>query len=121
MLLVAAGGSIGALLRYGIGLTATARLPPGFPYGTLLANVLGSLAAGVAFVVIFERIPDPTPWRAFFLIGLLGALTTYSTFSLETVGLFLSGQALKALLNAALNVGVCLLACWLGIALTRAI
>ncbi|HEC28620.1 MAG TPA: fluoride efflux transporter CrcB [Gammaproteobacteria bacterium] len=118
---IALGGSIGAVLRYAIANGIHMFLGRGFPYGTLIVNVVGSLGMGVLYVLLLERLSLGPEWRAALQIGLLGALTTFSTFSMETLLLFENGEAQKAILNITLNVVLCLGATWLGMVLGRQI
>ena len=116
---VAAGGAAGALLRYWVSLGVHALAGRGFPWGTLVVNVAGSLAMGVLYVALVERADLDPAWRAGLLIGLLGAFTTFSTFSIETLNLIEQGETVPAALNAAGSVALCLLACWAGIVAGR--
>ncbi len=118
LIVIAAGGAIWALLRFGISTFVYARLGRDFPYGTLVVNVLGCLAMGFLYVLLLDRVTSGQ-WRAAVLIGLLGAFTTFSTFSLETLNLLESGAPTKALFNIFLSVGLGLLATWLGILMAR--
>ncbi|MGB1879698.1 MAG: fluoride efflux transporter CrcB [Gammaproteobacteria bacterium] len=117
--LVAAGGAIGAMLRFLISSTVAQLFGREFPYGTLLVNVLGSFLIGVTFVLLSERIADGSAWRTFLVVGVLGALTTFSTFSMETVHFLQVGLLERALTNVLANVVLCLLACWFGLLLMR--
>lgn len=119
ILAIAAGGAGGALLRYWCSQGVHMLLGRGFPYGTLTVNVIGSLLMGLLFVLLSERQLVATEWRAFLLIGLLGAFTTFSTFSIETLNLLEQGDVLKAGLNILFSVSLCLIACWTGIILGR--
>jgi CrcB protein len=119
LLAIAGGGAIGALLRYWVsnatyGLTGSA-----FPYGTLLVNVAGSLIMGFLYIWLLERMLAGSALRAFLLIGLLGAFTTFSTFSVETLNLMESGQLMRAATNAVLSVVLCVGAAALGVAVAR--
>lgn len=116
---IAAGGALGALLRYGFSAGAHHLLGKGFPYGTLFVNVIGSLLIGVIYVLMVERNELSEDWRAFLIIGLLGAFTTFSTFSFETINLIETGEMLKAGLNVVFSVLLCLGFCWLGMLLSR--
>ncbi|HEC83657.1 MAG: fluoride efflux transporter CrcB [Candidatus Parabeggiatoa sp. nov. 2] len=118
LLAIAAGGAIGALLRFWVSTSMYALLGREFPYGTLVVNVLGCLLMGFLYVFMLERFAS-VEWRAALLIGLLGAFTTFSTFSLETLNLLQGGEQIKALLNIFVSVLVCLLATWLGMQLAR--
>lgn len=98
ILAVAAGGGLGAVGRYLLGMGVTAAMGPDFPYGTLAANVLGSFIMGMV-AQSFTTVFDPSaPVRAFFTTGILGGFTTFSTFSLDTAALIESGRTGAALL-----------------------
>ncbi len=119
VLAIAAGGAVGALLRYWVSSGTHALLGRGFPYGTLVVNVLGSFAIGFLFVLFLERMTLSGVWRAGILVGVLGAFTTFSTFSIETLNLLEEGAHLKASLNVALSVALCLAGAWFGLLLGR--
>jgi fluoride exporter len=119
LLAIAGGGALGAVLRFGMSSTIYRILGREFPYGTLAVNVLGSLLMGFLFVVLVERLAMSAEWRAALLIGMLGAFTTFSTFSFETLALFENGELLKAVANIVLSVFLCLAATWLGLSLGR--
>ena len=94
ILAIAAGGAIGALLRHSANVTAVKLLGHGFPYGTLTVNVLGSFAMGLC-IAIFAHYWQPSEAMRYFLItGLLGAFTTFSTFSLDFANLWERGAYL---------------------------
>jgi CrcB protein len=118
---IAGGGAIGAVLRYWISTGVYTLIGRGFPYGTLVVNVLGSLIMGFLYIWLLERVPGSVAMRAFLLIGLLGAFTTFSTFSVETLNLIEAGQIAKAVLNTLLSVVLCVGAAALGIMLARQI
>ena len=118
---IASGGAVGALMRFWVSGSIYSIYGHDFPYGTLVVNVLGSFLIGLLFVLLNERFSlDPT-WRAALLIGLLGAFTTFSTFSIETLNLFLAGEMVRAALNIILSVVVCIFATWLGLLIGRQI
>jgi fluoride exporter len=119
LLSIAAGGAIGALLRFGFSSGAHHLLGKQFPYGTLLVNVIGSFIIGAVYVLMVERGELSEEWRAFLVIGLLGAFTTFSTFSFETINLIETGEILKAGLNVLLSVGLCFGACWSAMVMLR--
>jgi len=116
---IAAGGATGALLRYWMSNGIYAFFGRGCPYGTLTVNVVGSLLMGFCYVFMIERMDVSVEWRAALMIGLLGAFTTFSTFSIETLNLLESGEQLKAALNILLSVTLCIIGCWLGIIVGR--
>jgi CrcB protein len=103
ILLVMAGGSLGAVARYGVSLAAVRLLGTGFPWGTFLVNMAGCFAIGV-LVAAADRLAAFTPGlRIFFLTGFLGALTTFSTYAFETVAALRSGKWAGAAANLAAN------------------
>lgn len=118
---IAAGGATGALLRYWLSNGVHAFLGRGFPYGTLTANIIGSLIMGILYVFLYERMDVSAEWRAGLVIGVLGAFTTFSAFSIETVNLIEAGEQLKAGINILLSVSLCITGCWLGIVFGRQI
>jgi len=115
---IAAGGAVGALLRFSVSTGIYNLLGRGFPYGTLTVNVLGCWLMGFLSVFMLERFAS-VEWRAALLIGLLGAFTTFSTFSLETLNLIENGELNKALLNIFISISLCLFATWLGMLLAK--
>ena len=121
LLAIAVGGAFGALLRYGASNGVHNLFGRGFPYGTLFVNVMGSLAMGFLYVILLERSILGDEWRAAIQVGLLGAFTTFSTFSIETMLLLESGEPQKALMNVIASIGLCLLAVWIGIVMGRQI
>lgn len=103
VLAVAVGGALGALARYGLSSVAFSVAGPGFPWGTLVANLLGCLLIGV-LVGLFARV-SVDPWVQRLLItGGLGALTTFSTFALDAIALHDRGQSVAAVLYGAASV-----------------
>lgn len=99
-LAVGLGAAIGAWLRWGLGLWLNA-LNPALPLGTLVANLGGGFLAGCAFA-FFSATPGLAPeWRLFIITGLLGGLTTFSTFSAEAMNLLASGEYAWALGHSA--------------------
>lgn len=109
-LFVATGGALGAMLRFYI----TAHLYPvtgnRFPLGTLIVNVSGCLLVALLYVLIMEKAMLPPYWRHLLITGFLGALTTFSTFSLDALILWQNGVPAVALLYVLANVVLCLLA-----------
>lgn len=121
LLAIAGGGAIGAIFRFGMSNGIYRLLGREFPYGTMLVNLLGSLLMGFFFVVLVERMAVSAEWRSGVLVGLLGAFTTFSTFSFETLALFDAGAPFKALVNILASVVLCITATWLGVSLGRQI
>jgi CrcB protein len=116
---IAAGGALGALLRFWGANWVYSLLGRGFPYGTLVINIAGSLAMGFCYAWLVERASLGPEWRALIMVGFLGAFTTFSTFSIETINLLEGGALLKALLNVVLSVVLCVVAAWLGLVAGR--
>ena len=114
---VAIGGSIGALMRFLGSFYINKLLGTGFPYGTLGVNILGSFIIGF-LALYFEQTISPNA-KALLITGMLGALTTFSTFSLESVLMLQEGLYTKALLNVLLNVTLALSATIAGMMLFR--
>ena len=114
-LLVAVGGAIGSVLRYGLGRLLMHGAPvQAFPYGTLAVNLLGCLAIGlVAEFLLLQRILAPQP-RLLLQTGILGGFTTFSAFGLETVLMLRREQWLTAAIYVSTSVFGGLLAVWLG-------
>lgn len=121
-LLVAAGGALGSLARWWLQLATTAALGPAFPWGTLLANVSGCLAIGLAAGWAGEdgALLDSDFVRHFVMIGFCGGYTTFSAFGLQTMELLQAGDAARAGFNVASTLALCLLATWGGYALAAA-
>lgn len=113
-LLVALGGAFGAMLRFFISEVVLLSLGRGFPYATLLVNIVGSFIMGLLYAAISNEYVMIIPWRTMIGIGFLGALTTFSTFSLDTLLMLQQGEWFKAAANIALNVMLCLFGAWLG-------
>jgi len=119
---IAFGGAAGAVLRFLISTGVYQWLGRSFPYGTLTVNILGSFLIGLLTeALVLQRMALTTEYRSAILVGLFGSLTTFSTFSLETIYLIEQGNIAKTLLNILLNVCVCLLVVWIGLLLGRAL
>lgn len=121
ILAIAGGGAIGAVARFLVSTGVYRLMGRDFPWGTLAVNVFGSFAMGLLFVLLLERSLIAPEARAAILVGFLGSFTTFSTFSLETLTLVEQGEALRALLNVAVSVVLCVAACWAGIIAARAL
>lgn len=111
---IALGGAFGACSRYLIAEFCIYLFGRGFPYGTLTVNIVGSLIMGLLTAAIVEGHVIAPHWRHIVGLGFLGALTTFSTFSMDNVLLLQQQAYLKMGLNVILNVSVSLLACWAG-------
>ncbi|HEB29046.1 MAG TPA: fluoride efflux transporter CrcB [Porticoccus sp.] len=126
IIMIAAGGAAGALCRYGLvnlinGYSQTKTQLGAFPLATLSVNVIGSFCIGIMYVLIAEKLVLHPDWRSVAIVGFLGAFTTFSTFSLETITLLENGQLSHALLYTLSSLIICVLATWLAITMTRLI
>ncbi|HFQ14131.1 MAG TPA: fluoride efflux transporter CrcB [Gammaproteobacteria bacterium] len=119
LLLIATGGALGAVSRYLVSTGVHGLLGRDFPYGTLSVNVLGSLLMGFFYILLLERLDPGGHWRPLLLVGFLGAFTTFSTFSIETINLMEGGELFRAMLNVLASVSTCIVACWIGVILGR--
>ncbi|MEX2175628.1 MAG: CrcB family protein [Pirellulaceae bacterium] len=133
MMLVAAGGSLGALARYATGLAAARWLGKGFPWGTLAVNVIGCFVMGMVLKLLVDLESHPAEslspalrgqiafWRHGIAIGFLGALTTFSSFGADTIRQLEAGHLAAGMANIAANVLLSLGAVWCGLALMQAL
>ena len=122
-LIVVLGGGLGAGLRYGVGLHAMRLFGTGFPFGTLIVNIIGSFLMGllVAFFAGKGANFSTEPMRLFFMTGLLGGFTTFSAFSLDAFILYERGDLGLAAIYIAASVIISIVALFCGIALMRAL
>jgi CrcB protein len=117
---VALGGSLGAVFRFLVSTGIYQWLGRGFPYGTLVVNIVGSFLLGLLTEsLVVQRITFAHDYRAAILVGFIGAFTTFSTFSLETVYLIEQGSVIKAISNIVISVTSCVFAVCLGLLLSR--
>lgn len=98
-LLIALGAIFGANARYLVGLWAADRLGPDFPYGTLIVNISGSFALGLLFALTTERLTISPELRLLLATGFLGAYTTFSSYTFESVALLRVGRVWEAVVN----------------------
>ena len=118
---VGIAGFFGAIARYALGGFISARTNSAFPWETLVINVSGCFALGLIFTVLTERfLPHPT-LRIALTVGFLGAYTTFSTFSFETMRLAQDGALMLAAANVVSSIGAGLLAVYAGTWLGRAL
>ena len=117
LLAVGTGGFVGAILRFLISGWVQKLSPTLFPVGTLSVNVIGSFLIGF-LALYFESVVAPQQ-KALVITGMLGALTTFSTFSLETVTMLQGGLWGRVTMNITLNVFLCVVATLLGMMLFR--
>lgn len=113
-LAIALGGAGGAMSRYWV-MTQTAQwLGKGFPYGTLVVNVVGSFVLGFLSILLVQKLHVPEAMKLAILVGFLGSFTTFSTFSMDVLNAYIAGQSLKALVYIVTSVLTSLLGVWLG-------
>ncbi|MGI9627235.1 MAG: fluoride efflux transporter CrcB [Longimicrobiales bacterium] len=120
LIMIAVFGAAGAVCRYGVSGWIQTRASD-FPYGTLTVNVAGCFLLGALMHVGLSTTLVPPIWRTALAIGFLGGMTTFSTFSYETICLLEEGNWGSAAGNVALSVGLGLTAVWAGLAAARAI
>ncbi|AZQ84559.1 MAG: fluoride efflux transporter CrcB [Cognaticolwellia sp.] len=113
-LFVAIGGAAGASSRFYISQLILNWLGKGFPFATLAVNISGSLIMGALYGLIEQGVIEVGVYRTLIGIGFLGAFTTFSTFSLDTLLLIQQGDVIKATINILLNVSLCIFAAALG-------
>jgi len=121
LLLVGLGGAIGSISRYYLAFVIAGVTGPGFPFGTVLINILGSFVIGwfADFTAAYGRMPASDSARAFVMAGICGGFTTFSAFSLQTIELLRAGQIGRAAINVVGSVLLCLLATALGMRLAQ--
>jgi len=117
---VGVGGFIGSCARFGITKLMT-RFLPFFPFGTLLSNVLAGLFIGLIIGIERQAVQLPTTAKLFLTTGLLGGLSTFCTFSMDTVSFFERGRYLEAGANIILNVGLSLICVLGGLLIAKAL
>lgn len=116
-LAIAIGGALGAILRHLIAIWCSPVFNGKFPLGTLVVNITGSFLIGIAYILIIHRAMLGEEWRLLLMTGLFGALTTFSTFSLESLILWHNGQPLVAIGYIVGSLVSCLLATGAAVAL----
>jgi CrcB protein len=116
---IALGGALGSVARHGMTVYFDDLLSGDFPYGIFIANIVGSAAIGVLFVLILEQGLLLEVWRSLLMVGFLGAITTFSTFSLQTIGLLQEGRLYAATIYTIGSVLLSITAAYLVIVSTR--
>lgn len=116
-LIVALGGALGSVLRYGCSIM----LNGAFPYGTLAVNILGCFTMGLlaGYGAFMGQMSEPA--RLFLMVGVLGGFTTFSAFSLDTLRMVEAGQLTQAVLYIGLSVIASLFAVFAGLGLVKAL
>ncbi|HJN96967.1 MAG: fluoride efflux transporter CrcB [Gammaproteobacteria bacterium] len=118
-LAIAFGGALGAVSRYWLSTAVERFNGSGFPMGTFAVNLLGSFLIGMLFILFAEKLSLVEQWRPVLVIGFLGAMTTFSTFSLDALLLFQQGHYNTALFYILSSVVVCLFAAFAGMQVSR--
>lgn len=118
-ILISTGAILGANLRYWVGDWAAQKWGAAFPYGTLLINVTGSLLIGFLMTLIAERLMMDPRWRLFFVVGFLGAYTTFSSYMFDSFSLLEKGQWQPGLLNLFGSIALGIIAVGVGIYLGK--
>ena len=113
------GGGLGAALRHGINLGAARWLGAGFPYGTLIVNVTGSLIMGLIAGYFAFKGDASQNWRLFLTTGILGGYTTFSAFSLDAALLYERGETSLAAIYVLASVGLSIAGLFAGLAMAR--
>lgn len=113
--LIATGGAIGAVARFWMAEFIHLFFERGFPVGTLSVNLIGSFLMGFLSILLFYKFSMAEEWRSFLLIGILGAFTTFSTFSLDTLNLFIQGKVWFGVINILLSFLLCITATGIGV------
>jgi CrcB protein len=119
LLFIALGGATGAVSRYLLATWAHGLWEGKMPVGTLMVNMLGSFAIGIVYVLVVERQVIHPDWRGVLMVGFLGAFTTFSTFSLETISLMEAGHIAHALVYMLGSAILCVVMAGMAIQLTR--
>lgn len=119
LLAIALGGALGAVARFAVGNAVAALFGRVFPWGTLTVNLVGSVCIGACFLLIVQNEDVRREWESVATVGFLGAFTTFSTFSLETLLLVEAGRLLGAAAYVLASVGLCVAGCALGMRLAR--
>ena len=118
-LAIAFGGALGALSRHWLTSAMENLNGTDFPLGTFVVNLFVSFLIGLVFVVFAEKLSFAEQWRPVIIIGFLGAMTTFSTFSLDALLLFQQGQYNTALFYVLGSVVLCLSAAYIGMYVSR--
>ena len=120
LVLIAMGGLLGTLCRYGLSLWVDQRIHSPFPYGTMAVNLAGCFVAGILFPVL-ENAAVPPELRLAVFVGFLGGFTTFSAYGMQTVALANDGMLTLAILNVVASNAAGLLMVWIGSSLSRSV
>lgn len=115
VLVIMFGGAFGAAARFMLSTKVTEKYGSAFPFGTLSVNVIGSFLMGLLAIILVERLDLDPLLKLGIFVGFLGAFTTFSTFSMDTLSLFEQGLHLRAISNMFISVLFSVIAVWLGV------
>lgn len=121
IILVAFGGALGSVARYLTTRFSAHLFGIGFPWGTVIVNLVGSFLIGFISAIILAKTENPEPLRLLLITGFLGGFTTFSAFSLDVINLLSRGSYSAALAYIALSVVPAIIATFLGLAFGRAL
>jgi len=119
LLYIAVGGAVGAVGRYSITVAVTQWTTSSFPYGTMVVNILGSFLLGCLLAALSLNWSPSAEFRSLLQVGVLGAFTTFSTFSLDAYQQISRGDYLGTALYIGISVAIGILALISGVALVR--
>jgi CrcB protein len=119
IIIIGSGATIGASLRYYLGLFIQNITNEYLPYATLAVNVIGSFLAGILVIVLLEKTSLNETYKLFLLVGFAGSLTTMSALSLESLQMISYGQYTQAVINILLNIALSLFFMFIGITLAK--
>lgn len=120
LFLVAVGGALGSVCRYLVGVGAGRLLGAGFPFGTIIVNIVGSFIMGLFIELLALKFDGSEPLRLFVAVGILGGFTTLSSFSLDTIVLFERGAVAAAAVYVSASIVLSLAGLVAGLHLVRA-
>ena len=118
-LAIAFGGALGTVSRYWLTVSIERFNGTGFPLGTFMVNLLGSFLIGLLYILFAEKLSVADQWRPVIITGFLGAMTTFSTFSLDALLLFQQGHYNTALFYVLSSVMICIFAAYVGMQIAR--
>ena len=119
IILVAVGGAVGSVARHLVSVASLRLFGPGFPYGTLIVNLVGAFVMGVFIEILARRFGGSTDLRLLIATGVLGGFTTFSSFALDTAVLWERGELVSSFVYVAVTLILGLAALFLGLGLAR--
>ena len=119
LLLIFIGGGLGSLTRFSLGKFIQENIDKTFPFGTLGVNILASIVLGIFVGMVEVKLLTNPNYKSLIAVGFCGGFSTFSTFSNDTLQLIQNNRMLEAIMNILLNVVLCILATFGGIALAK--